>query len=270
MELFVSAANATVHINDYGTPENCEKTIILLHGYLETMYIWSELAESLQDRYRILTMDMPGHGISSTAPGGAPNSMEYCAEVVKGVLDKCNVEKAIIAGHSMGGYVALLFAKLYPQMCEKVILFNSNPYPEDPSYSTTRTREISVINAGKLEAIASLSIPKMYYHDNLRRVDDKVCETVELCEMHDPQGIIASIKGMATRPDMSEWLKEGQNIIPFMIICGDNDHFITMECFSKMKEQFHQIRFEILENTGHNSFIEAGERCLELVKDFVG
>jgi len=270
MEFFVSASSATVHIDDYGAPENCEKTLVLLHGYLETMYIWSQFADLLKNRYRIIIIDLPGHGISSTAPSAAPNTMEFCAEVVKGVLDKCNVSKAIVAGHSLGGYVAQVFAEKYPENVEKIILFNSNPYADDPANSESHKREISIINSGKLETIASLSIPKMYFHENLRKVDDKVCETVELCEMHDPQGIIASIKGMACRPDMSEWLSKVQKTLPMLMICGDNDLFMTVEEVGKMQEQFPDVKVVTIENTGHNSFIEAPEKCAELVVDFIG
>ena len=270
MELFVSAGSATVHIEDYGTPNNCGKTIILLHGYLETMYIWSQFADLLKDSYRVITMDMPGHGISSTAPQGAPNTMEYCAEVVKGVLDKCNVSKAVIAGHSMGGYVALAFAKNYPEYVDSVILLNSHPYPDDSSRINDHIREISIINSGKLESIASLSIPRMFYIENLRRVDDKVCETVELCEMHDPQGIIACIKGMEQRQDMREWMKEAQNTMRFLIITGDHDIIMPLEEVEKMRSNYQNVRIEILENTGHNTFIEAETQTLEIVKDFIG
>ena len=100
MEFFATAANTPVHINDSGKGD---KTLILLHGYLETMYVWNEFAESLRDGCRVITIDLPGHGLSCGAP---VNTMEFMATAVKGVLDVCQVEKAYVAGHSMGGYAA--------------------------------------------------------------------------------------------------------------------------------------------------------------------
>jgi len=269
MERFVTAGGIAVHILD---SEKGEKCIILLHGYLETMYIWTEFAEFLSKQYRVIVIDIPGHGLTDYAPadssGNRINTMDFCATVVKDVLDKCSVKKAVIGGHSLGGYIALACCRLYPETFEKLILFNSHPYEDPEEKAIDRKREIDIIESGKLSVLASVSIPKMYSGTNLREMDEKIRETLELCETHDPMGIVASIKGMQIRPNASSLLSDSE--IPVMVIVGDQDNFMPAPMILKMRESFPKVRFEELAGCGHNCFVERPTEVLDRVISFVG
>jgi len=272
MEYFAIAGTVPIHIDDSDRKgDKGQKTIVLLHGYLETLYIWSEFSDMLKQNFRVITLDLPGHGLSGNAPADENseivNTMEFDAEVVKEVLDKSGVSEAYIAGHSMGGFVAMKCCRMYPSTFRGLILFNSHPFAESDADLITRKREISVIEAGKLGTIAELSIPKMYCKDNLRRLDDKISETLELCETHDPDGIIASIKGMHRREDMQEFLS---NIsIPVLFISGSDDTIISAETFNRLREQYPAIKFVLFDKCGHNSFIEKMEESYEQVCQFL-
>jgi len=269
MERFVTAGGIAVHILD---SEKGEKCIILLHGYLETMYIWSEFAYLLSRQYRVIVMDIPGHGLTDYAPadtmGNRINTMDFCASVVKEVLDKCSVPKAVIGGHSLGGYIALACCRLYPEIFEKLILFNSHPYEDPEEKAVDRKREIDIIESGKLSMLASVSIPKMYSSANLRQMDEKIRETVELCETHDPMGIVASIKGMQLRPNSSSLLSNSP--VPVMVIVGDEDAFMPAPMIEEMRKSFPKVRFEELTGCGHNSFLERPDEVLDRVVSFIG
>ena len=129
-------------------------------------------------------------------------------------------------------------------------------------------REISIIRTGKLETLACLSIPGMYCKDNLRKFDDKIRETIELCEMHFPEGIIGFIYGMHSRKDISSYLENTS--IPVISICGDSDPFISVSTFDEMKKRFRNVEFHLLKNTGHNSFIEAEDETVDKLCEFFG
>lgn len=269
MERFVTAGGIAVHILD---SEKGEKCIILLHGYLETMYIWSEFADLLSRQYRVIVMDIPGHGLTDYAPadtmGNRINTMDFCASVVKEVLDKCSVPKAVIGGHSLGGYIALACCRLYPEIFEKLILFNSHPYEDPEEKAVDRKREIDIIESGKLSMLASVSIPKMYSSANLRQMDEKIRETVELCETHDPMGIVASIKGMQLRPNSSSLLSNSP--VPVMVIVGDEDTFMPVSMIKEMRKSFPKVLLEELTGCGHNSFLERPDEVLNRVVSFIG
>ena len=262
MEFFATAGNIPVHILDSKKGEKC---VILLHGYLETMYVWNELYDILCKKgLRVIVMDLPGHGMSCSAP---VNTMDFAATCVSDVLKLCGVQKAVIVGHSLGGYVGFSCLRLFPEMFEKMVLINSHPYPDPQDKAQDRLREIDIIESGKILTLAGVSIPKMYAPENLRRCDEKIRESVELCETHDPEGIVASIKGMAERADSCSLMVSSD--VPFMAVLGDKDIFIPMETIEKMKVSFPKVRFEVLGNCGHNSFVEYTEKVAELLVDFI-
>lgn len=275
MEYFATAGGITVHLcdsEDHPQKAAAKPALILLHGYLETMTIWNEFAALLERNYRVITLDLPGHGLTDYAPAGedgkSVNTMEFCADVIVGILDKCHIDKAFIGGHSLGGYISMMCCRLYPQRFEKLILFNSHPFPDPEEKVADRKREIDLIRKGKLELLADYSIPKMYHPDLLRKNDDKIRETLELCETHFPEGIVASLLGMMVRPSQEEWLKTTDT--PVLMIGGDADPFIPLPVFEKMKADYPKVQFVLLPGTGHLCFVEAEAETYQQVCSFLG
>lgn len=260
MEFYAISQDIPVHISD---TQKGDITLVLLHGYLETLYIFSEFEERLSPYVRVISLDLPGHGLTGTKE---VNTMEFMADVVAGVLDKCNVDAAFIAGHSMGGYVAQEFVKKYPNRSKGLILLNSTPFADDTQKLHDREREIELIKKEKLTAIAQLGIPKMYAPQNLRRFDDKIEETVENVDAHDPAGIIASIKGLVARADNTAFIK---SLNTGLMIFGDADLFIGKENYEKIISFNPKITSVLLPNTGHNCFIEEEDKTTSLVLDFI-
>lgn len=261
MEFFTIAAGISVRVWDTGGDQPC---LFLLHGYLETMAVFNELVEDLKEYYRLIVIDLPGHGLTDSAPADASgkrvNTLSFCASVVAGVLDKCHVERALLAGHSMGGYVTLQFLKDYPERAIGAVLLASNPYADTPEKQEDRKREQQMIADGKLLSLASVSIPKMYYEENLRACDEKIRETVELCETHDPEGIIASLEGLRTRPDLQDVMLHPP--VPLTLLYGDHDKFLPLEKVETMKEHFPEVTYVLIPETGHNAFVERPEQVV--------
>ncbi|MDQ3046813.1 MAG: alpha/beta fold hydrolase, partial [Bacteroidota bacterium] len=104
------------------------RVIVLIHGFLCSHEVWSEFVKHLSKRFRVITVDLPGHG--DTASIGYYHSMELLAQSVKAVLDKAGVRRYVLAGHSMGGYAALAFAELFPENVSGLCLFNSTSYAD--------------------------------------------------------------------------------------------------------------------------------------------
>src|SRR5262245_56771661 len=100
-----------------GTP------LVLLHGFASSMHWFTPLAERLRSDYRLIRIDLLGHG-GSEKPGGG-YSMEHQAEQVARVLDLLRVKRAIVIGHSMGGIVATALAERYPARVKGLVLIDS-------------------------------------------------------------------------------------------------------------------------------------------------
>ena len=95
MEFFATSGSLPIHISD---SKKGDKAILLLHGYLETLYIFDEFSEALQkEGFRVIAIDLPGHGLSGSNP--EINTIEFAADTATDILKICGVEKAYIAGH---------------------------------------------------------------------------------------------------------------------------------------------------------------------------
>ncbi len=261
MEFYAISNNIPVHISD---TQKGETTILLLHGYLETLYIFTELEELLSKQFRVISLDLPGHGLSGSNKD--INTMSFMAAVAKDVLDICKVNKAYVAGHSMGAYVALECFKYFPQTFEGLIMLNSTPLPDNLDKKREREREIDLIAKDKLYTLAQLSIPKMYAPINRRRMDQKIEETIENTQAHDPHGIIASIRGLIQREDNSEFMSTIKN---GLLIFSELDTYVGPEIYNKIIPNYPQFNTLILPNCGHNSFIEEPIKCLQAIENFI-
>ena len=123
------------------------KTLVFLHGFLEDSTVWNALSKSLSDTYKILCIDLLGHGKTPTI---APiHTMEMMADEVKAVLDYENITQCTLVGHSMGGYVALAFAERFPKNVEGLVLLNSTPLPDSEEKKANRDRVLKVIEKEK-------------------------------------------------------------------------------------------------------------------------
>lgn len=262
MEFFSSIDHTPIHISDSGKGD---KVIFFLHGYLETLYIWEEFIDLLPEDFRTIVIDLPGQGLSTSHPEA--NTMEFCSNIIVGVLDLLKIENCILVGHSMGGYIAQTCMKLFPDRILAIANFNSNPYADDPSKKDDRLKEISFIESGKLMSLASIAIPNMYSPENAILLENKIQETVENCDTHDPAGIVATIKGLILRENNTEFLASSPK--PILFILGDKDKYLPSEKIDQIKKDIPNAKYLIIKETGHNSFIEQPQAVADGFIDFV-
>ena len=239
--------------------------IVLLHGYLESQEIWYSFAEKLiKGGQRVITLDLPGHGMSATV--GEEHTMEHMAGAVNAVLVEQKIEKCMVVGHSMGGYVALAFAKAFPEKVAGLCLFHSTPNPDSDEKRTNRDREIELIKTGKKELIVKTAIPNAFAKDSLKRCADMVEEATIIAMETENEGIVACLNGMKNRPDSNDFLKAFTQ--PVLMIFGAKDNYITPEITSALKERFSMHKTMILENSGHMGFVEEEKRSVEIISEF--
>ena len=262
MEFFATSNGIPVHISD---TEKGDITILLLHGYLETLYVWEDFITLFPDNYRFISIDLPGHGLTGTHPQS--NTMEFCADTIKGVLDKCAVEKCYIAGHSLGGYISFEFQKKYPDSVEGLILINSNTRADSDDVAASREKEVNFILSGRHLTLASLAIPNMFKKDNLRRLDDKIQEIVEIAETHDPEGLAASVRGMASRVDNTSYISTLNT--PVMALFGDSDGFFDMTQVESQISDLPNAVCHVVPNSGHDSYLEEPEFVAQKIQEFI-
>lgn len=235
--------------------------IVLLHGFLENKNMWQEFVSEFSTKYRVITIDLLGHG--DTECLGYIHSMEDNADAVHEVLSKLRIRKAIFAGHSMGGYVALAFAELYPEHIKGLVLLNSTSRADSEERKTNRDRAIVAVKQNYANFIR-MSIANLFSEDNREKLIEAI-EKVKIEALKTPlQGIVASLEGMKIRKDR-EVLLHTTNY-PKLLILGQQDPVLN---FEETKEQIENTEIQLVSfPDGHMSHIENKEELSKALWDF--
>lgn len=237
-------------------------TVVLLHGFLENSTMWNSHIEALAKRNRVVCIDLLGHGQTDCL--GYVHSMEDQADMVQHVLHELKIRKAILIGHSMGGYVALAFAELYPEMMKGLVLLNSTSRADSDERKANRTRAIKAVKQNYINAVR-MSIANLFSEANRERLIDEI-EAVKIEALKTPlQGIVASQEGMKIRNDREVILHFAT--YPILLILGKQDPVLNYE---ENITQIENTKVELVTfNDGHMSHIENREELSEVLVSFL-
>ena len=236
--------------------------VVLIHGFLENSSMWKEVSQELSKRNRVICIDLLGHG--KTENLGYIHTMEDQAEMVKSVLNHLKLRKYIIVGHSMGGYVALAFAKLFPSAIKGISLMNSTALPDSEEKKISRDRAIKVLKKNhKLFINAAI---QMLFAEKNREIYGKEIEqiTKEALQLS-PQGIIAALEGMKIRKNQTFIYKTVN--FPIQMIIGKQDPALDYE---SLISQTKNTKVKVVEfPDGHMSHIENKIELIESLTSFI-
>ena len=235
--------------------------MVLLHGFLENQTMWQDLVPELSQKYRVITIDLLGHGESGCV--GYLHSMEDNAEAVHSVLSKLRIRKAIFIGHSMGGYVALAVAELYPTGVKGLVLMNSTSKADSEERKANRDRAIKAVKKDYI-GFVRLSIANLFNSDNRERLVNEI-EKVRTEALKTPlQGIVASLEGMKIRKDRETLLRSAT--YPSLLILGKKDPVLNYE--DGLKQIENTTAKLVTFPDGHMSHIENRAALLKVLMDF--
>lgn len=250
------------NINVAYTDSGKGTAIVLLHGFLENQQMWHALTPELCQKYRIITIDLLGHGQTSCL--GYVHEMEEQADMVHDLLSQLRIRKAVFFGHSMGGYVALAFAELYPDFIKGLVLMNSTSLADSDERKTNRDRAIKAVKKD-YTAFVRLSIANLFSEDNRAILTDDI-EKVKIEALKTPlQGIVAALEGMKIRKDREVLLHFGP--YPKLLILGRKDPVLHYE---ENRSQIENTNVELITLAdGHMSHIENTAEVLKAITNFL-
>ena len=261
MNQFLNSNINNLHYSDQGKGA----VIVLLHGYLESLEIWKEFAQKLSKSYRVISIDILGHGKSETF--AEVHTIEFLTATIYNLLEELNIEKCFMIGHSMGGYITLMFNKIFPEMLSGFSLFHSHPFADTKETKKKRLREIAFVKAGKKDLIATFNIPNAFATDNLSRFQKEIEKAKDIALQTSEKGIIANLFAMMNRSDLSESLSRTK--IPFLFIVGKKDKYIDYNTVVPKIKLPKNSELKVLENSGHMGFIEEKEKSLQMITKFI-
>ncbi|MBN2175424.1 MAG: alpha/beta hydrolase [Bacteroidales bacterium] len=238
--------------------------VVFLHGFLESLIIWRSFSEKLSANYRVICIDLPGHGKSDGFSD--IHTMESMAEGVKSVLDHLNIEKCALIGHSMGGYVTLAFADLYPGYLSGIGLFHSAAHADSPEAASNRERAIQAIQSDHTQFITHF-IPDLFAKAHVSSYQKEINILKEIALTIEKENIIAALKGMKQRKDNRPLLKNME--IPVFFIIGKEDSRIPTDLAKEQVGLPKNSSMLLLEEVGHMGYIEAAEETFQFIEDFL-
>lgn len=235
--------------------------VILLHGWPLDRTIWSEVAPRLADAgLRVLCPDLPGFG-ESPAQGMEHRTVEAFAEGVATFIRGTGAERAAVAGHSFGGYVALALAHANRALVAGLGLVSSRTTADSEAARAGRLATIEKVRAGGSQALlpdlaAKLVAPTA--PDGLR------ARAASLIQASPPEAIIAGLTAMAARPDRTAVLESFPR--PLLVLHGGADQLIPAAEAARPARQAGPIDRVILPGIGHMPMWEAPERTVEALR----
>ncbi len=236
-----------------GTP------LVLLHGYPLDHHLWDEVLPLLEDSFDLIVPDLRGFGESTTVD--MPYTMDDLASDIAGLLDQLCIKKAAIAGHSMGGYVALAFARLYPERVRGLGLISTQVLADPPDHKEGRYKSATVVAEKGIGSVVDVMTPKLTSNVRLQEFARKSMEAQQ------PTAYIGALKAMAERQDSTHLLTSME--YPVVLIHGDGDVLIPVERSRKVKAALpHAVLVEV-PGAGHMAVMENSKKTADALGHLV-
>lgn len=237
------------HSNIHYTVEGNGETIVLLHGFLETLEMWNDLVPEFSETNQVVCIDLLGHGKTDCL--GYVHTMDTMAEAVFAVLEHLAVETAYIIGHSMGGYVALALAEKHPDLFKGLCLMNSTFEADNKERQRIRTRACKMAKTN-YDSLVQLSFSNLFAPESKEHFKMAYENALQIALRTPVQGYIAAQEGMKIRPNRLEVFKSLN--AKKLIIAGKKDGLIDSE---QLIAQIKGTSIDFVQfSAGHMSHIE--------------
>ena len=243
--------------------------VVLIHGFGEDGRIWQQQAQYLSQYFRVIVPDIPGSGGSSLLNKTIVSIEDYAScihQLIENIFPNKNT-KITLLGHSMGGYITLYYAKLFPQKLNGFGLIHSTAFADNEEKKNVRLRGIETIKQYGAYSFLRITIPNLFATDFKQKFPQQVDELIKQRKQFTDAEIEQYYVAMMNRTDTTDVLKQAQ--VPVLFVMGTEDisapiKDILQQCCLPQQSHIH-----ILENVGHMGMMEATEKLNKSMKSFV-
>jgi pimeloyl-ACP methyl ester carboxylesterase len=245
-----------LHYSSYGSGQ----TIVLIHGFCENSTCFNEQVFLLKDHYNIICIDLPGHGQSAET---SSFSMEWVAEQIKEVLETCGVQKCVMIGHSMGGYVTLAFAQKYAAYLKGYGLLHSTANADSEERKAKRDQTIGVIREKGAAFYVEQFIPPLF----AAGTDSVLISARQQSNKHiSSTTLIACLTAMKNRPDSNALLSS--SLLPVAFIAGGKDVIIPVADMLAQAASVPVAQVTCLPDAAHMGMLEKPQEVSKAIRTF--
>jgi 3-oxoadipate enol-lactonase len=245
--------------NPAGTP------VVFLHGFPFTHAMWEPQAQALKDRRRVLRYDHRGHGKSDVGDGQFP--LEFLVDDLIGMLDAWKVEKAVLCGLSMGGYIALRAMERNPERIRGLVLCDTRSEADSNEAKIKRAASIRAVKEQGVAVFAEAFLKSLFPPESFTERPQAVDTVRQIMLKNSPLGVCGALLALATRTDTTASLSAIR--VPTLILVGEKDSITPVSAAQALHERIVKSELHIIPNAGHASNVENALVFNQHLRDFL-
>lgn len=248
------------------------KTILFLHGFTGSASDWDEIFSLLPSNYKLIAIDLPGHGKSSSKSEIYFYQEDFLMKIIDKIYERANSQKIILCGYSMGGRCALTYAFKNQNKVEKIILESTTAGIENEKQRNERIIAdnllCKMINEKGVESFVEYWM-NLDLFKSMKILPKEKYEKITINKLkNNPVGLINSLNGFGTGRMNSLWNLLHELKLETMLVCGELDKKFV-EINKLMSDKISSSRIEIIKNAGHNTHLEKPKEFTELFINFI-
>lgn len=244
--------------------------LVLLHAYPLDARMWDSVRAPLSERTRLITPDQRGLGRTPLPEGGtAAPSLDHAARDVVALLDRLELDKVVVGGSSMGGYVAMALLRLAPERIGGLAFIGTKATADTPE---ARENRLNVARRAETEGtagwLADEMVPTLLGETTRRRRPEVVERVREIVDGQPPAGVAWAQRAMAARPDSTDVLRTVD--VPTVVVAGEEDAVMPPEVLRDLADTVPNAELVVVPEAGHLIPLEAPEPVVDAVSRVLG
>jgi pimeloyl-ACP methyl ester carboxylesterase len=248
---FLAVDDLIIHYRDEGTGP----TLLLLHGVASSLHTWDDWVDRLAPHYRIIRIDLPGHGLTGNDPSVERYEIAYMVDKLEKFLNKLNIDDVYLAGNSLGGYIAWNYALHRPDRVKKMVLLDAAGFPQDMPFIMSFSA-LPVIGE-----MAGFMMPKFIVNMNIdaafgdnEKATDKLKQRYFDLTMRQGNraalvNVFRTMKEQSKNPHLGDRVKE--ITIPTLLMWGDQDEWVPLAIMQQFQQALPNSQSIVYEGVGH-------------------
>jgi pimeloyl-ACP methyl ester carboxylesterase len=240
--------------------------VVLLHAFPLSRLMWRPQVDALRDSYRVITPDLRGFGGSLAFSG--PPSVDQMADDVAALLDELKVQGPVaLGGLSMGGYVALAFARRHAPRLRALVLADTRAEADDEAARANRDRLMAFAADNPAGAVAEQMLEKLLGSQTRQQHPEVIEQVRSLAAAQAPAGVVQALQAMRDRPDAGPSLADIR--VPTLVLVGGDDVLTPPALAESLVARIPGARLEVIDGAGHLSNLERPLRFNAALRGFL-
>ncbi|MBU1641768.1 alpha/beta fold hydrolase [bacterium] len=226
--------------------------VIFVHGFPFNRSMWKSQMEALSEGWRVVACDIRGHGESDI--GERPYSIGLFAEDLIGLMDVLKIEKAVLCGLSMGGYIALNAVLSHPERFDALVLSDTQCAADSPEGKEKRSDAIEAIRKNGVEWYADTSLKNFFTPGSLKIEGAEIAAVREMIAATAEETLVRTLHALREREESCSRLQE--IAVPVLVLVGEEDSITPPEAARLMQEKIEGSHLSVIAKAGHLSNME--------------